>query len=240
MRGGGIAKMRIDMKGKICGKLTVIEKKDVYKGYDTRWLCKCSCGSFTVVRGSFLRNGHTKSCGNCIRYEEEKDGIIKCTVGSGRSFIFEAQDYNLVSKYRWSVTKDGYVLGTIDGGIRVKLHRLLMGNPQCVVDHINGNPDDCRRSNLRCATQQQNTQNSILPKSSTTGFKGVCFDKQNGKFMAHIHPNGKMKFLGYYISPIEAALAYDKAASLYFGEFAKPNFTTQKERKPNEEILELG
>ncbi len=54
--------------------------------------------------------------------------------------------------------------------------------------------------------------------------------------MAHIHPNGVTKFLGYYDSPIEAAIAYDKAAAFYFGEFARTNFT---EELKDGQILEV-
>ena len=214
--------MRIDMTGKKYGRLTVLRKEGVYKGHDTLWFCKCQCGNSTIVRGSYLRNGHTKTCGHCIRYEKEAD-YYRCTVGTGRSFIFDAQDFPQVSKYQWSVSKDGYLLGYSEGQC-VKLHRLLLGNPDMVVDHINGNPSDCRRINLRVATQHQNTYNSSISKSSSTGYKGVCFDKHRRKYIAHIHPNGKMVFLGYYGSPYEAALAYDKAASIYFGEYAKLNF----------------
>lgn len=49
--------------------------------------------------------------------------------------------------------------------------------------------------------------------------------------MAHIHPNGKTKFLGYYDNPIDAAIAYDKAASIYYGEFARLNFPIKNEER---------
>lgn len=222
MLGGGIIQMRIDMCGQKCGRLTVLREAGIYRSSDVKWLCRCQCGNHVIVRGSFLRNGHTKSCGNCNQFEYD-NGCFRCTVGSGRSFIFDVSDYMEITRYRWSVSKDGYVNG-YRNGVTVKLHRLLLGNPEGVVDHINGDPSDCRRSNLRSATQQQNTYNSLLPKSSTTGYKGVCFDKHRGKYVAHIHPNGKTKFLGYFNKPEEAALAYDKAASVYFGDFAKLNF----------------
>jgi hypothetical protein len=151
-------------------------------------------------------------------YEQEGDHI-KCTVRSGKSFVFDKVDLELVKSKVWSVDKNGYVLSADS-----KLHRFIMGNPDGVVDHINGNPSDCRRSNLRCATQRQNTYNAGLSKNSSTGYKGVCFDKRRKRYMAHIHPNGKMKFLGYYDNPREAAMAYDQAASLLFGEFARLNF----------------
>lgn len=213
--------MRIEMLGQTYNKLTVLNKAGVYRGHDTKWLCKCSCGNLIVVRGSYLRNGHTKTCGNCIRYENENDHI-RCTVGSGLSFIFDAEDYKKVSQYKWSVSQGGYVLG-YKNSERIKLHQLILNNSSMIVDHINGDPSDCRRSNLRLATQHQNTYNSSLAKSSTTGYKGVCLDKRRGKYMAHIHPNGKMKFLGYFDDPRSAALAYDKAAVLFFGDFAKRN-----------------
>ncbi len=228
--------MRIDMRGKKCGQLEVLWKTGVYRGYDTVWLCRCKCGRLSNVRGSFLRNGHTKTCGHCVFYAEE-DGHMRCTVASGRSFIFDTEDYDLVSGYRWSVSNGGYVLGCGKEGQNVKLHRLLLGNPNCVVDHINGDPSDCRKCNLRLATQHQNTQNSKLPKSSTTGYKGVCYDKSKGKYMAYIHPNGKMKFLGYYENPVEAALAYDEAAFLYFGKFARPNFKKEEQTDEDDEVL---
>ena len=219
---GVISMKRIEMVNKTFGSLLVIEKYDVYRKHDTRWRCKCMCGNEAIVRGSFLRGGHTKSCGRCNRYELE-DSYMRGIVKSGRSFIFDPSDFDLISDYSWSVDKDGYVLGIKDDK-RVRLHRLLLDAPRhLVVDHINGDPGDCRRENLRLATQRKNTYNSCTPKSNTTGFKGVCFDKKRGKYLSSIHPSGRTVFLGYYDEPEEAAHAYDRAASFYFGEYAKTN-----------------
>lgn len=225
------------MTGSRCGHLTAITKKDVYKGHDTRWICRCDCGKQTIVRGSYLRNGHTKSCGNCQRFLV-KNNAVQCIVKSGRSFLIDVDDLLMVQKIRWSVDKDGYVIGYGTGEKKVKLHRMIMSAKQGeVVDHINGNPADCRRGNLRITTQHRNSYNSRLPKSSTTGYKGVCFDKRVNRYMAHIHPDGKMVLLGYFNRPEEAAIAYDRAASFYFGEYARLNFS--KEAANEAEVLEL-
>ena len=215
----------INLSGEKFGRLTAIASVR-FANKVTKWVCKCECGNYCLAQHGNLRSGHTQSCGHCQTYEQVAEGV-KCTVKSGRSFIFDKKDYSFIRSKHWNVDKDGYVRCE-DG----RLHRLLLGNPSGVVDHLNGNPADNRRSNLRIVTQHQNTQNCSLPKNSTTGFKGVCFDKARRKYMAHIHPDGKMKFLGYFDDPIEAAMAYDQAAFLYFGEFAKTNF---KRKEQNEQ-----
>lgn len=223
--------MRIDMTGRVCGCLTVIRKYDVYRTNDTRWLCKCSCGNEAIVRGSYLRNGHTTSCGKCQKYIFE-NGYVRCEVRSGRSFLINAADYPIIRDYKWSVDRNGYVMTRGPDGHSVKLHRLLTcAKKGEVVDHINGEPSDCRRENMRITTQHKNTYNSRLPKNTTTGYKGVCFDKSKSRYMAHIHPDGKMVFLGYYDNPKQAAMAYDNAACFYYGEYARLNFPRKEENK---------
>jgi hypothetical protein len=224
---------KIDMKGKKFNQLFVIEEYGKYRS-EYKWKCKCNCGKEVIVRGHYLRSGHTKTCGNCIIYINEKV-YMKCIVGSGRSFIFDIEDLNIVKKYKWSVDKYGYVLSKIVNGKTIKLHRLIM-NPQIgeVVDHINGIPNDCRKVNLRVTTQLKNSYNSRIPKNNTSGYKGVCFDKKHKKYMAYIHNKGKSNFLGYFKEPREAAKAYNKAASYYFGEYARLN-KIPKERKVSNE-----
>jgi hypothetical protein len=58
----------IDETGKRFNRLLVIERLKNDKRGRASWLCKCDCGNETIVGGSTLRAGHTKSCG-CIETE---------------------------------------------------------------------------------------------------------------------------------------------------------------------------
>ena len=71
---------------------------------------------------------------------------------------------------------------------------------------------------------------------NTTGYKGVSYDQRRKKYIASITVDYKSKFLGYFSDPIEAALKYDQAAILLFGDYARPNFM---EERIHEEVLEL-
>lgn len=89
------------------------------------------------------------------------------------------------------------------------------------IDHINGKPDDNRIDNLRLASVKENSRNQRLKSTSTSGYKGACFDKKKGKWMSHITVEGKFKFLGYHPSAESAHLAYIEAAKRNFGEFLR-------------------
>lgn len=88
------------------------------------------------------------------------------------------------------------------------------------VDHINNNPLDNRRSNLRLATPSQNLGNRVRNKNNTSGYKGVTWNKQTHRWKAAIQAQGKARHLGYFSTPEEAHEAYCKAAKELFGEFA--------------------
>lgn len=55
----------IDITGQKFAKLTVIERAGSDKWGCALWKCQCECGNLTIVRGSKLRRGETKSCGHC-------------------------------------------------------------------------------------------------------------------------------------------------------------------------------
>lgn len=104
----------------------------------------------------------------------------------------------------------------------VLLHRDLLGNPKGIVDHINGDGLDCRRSNLRLASASESAANVKLRSDNSTGFKGVSPHRK--KWSARIQWRGKRYELGDFSSCEEAVRAYDKAARELHGEFAVLNF----------------
>ena len=116
--------------------------------------------------------------------------------------------------------KDGYISLKINGK-EYKAHRLawlyMTGQmPKNMIDHKNTIKTDNWFDNLREATNGQNQQNQIKPKShNTTGFLGVSLDKTGGKYRAQIAVDGKQKRLGYFTDPKEASKAYLEAKQKY-------------------------
>lgn len=105
------------------------------------------------------------------------------------------------------------------------LHRRILQPPSDLgVDHINGNGLDCRRENLRLASQQQNVRNQMRLPRNTSGFKGVYWDKPRKRWRSYIVVDKRQIHLGRFETAEEAAQAYDKAARRLFGEFARLNF----------------
>lgn len=102
-----------------------------------------------------------------------------------------------------SMTADGYIRIRVDGR-RYLAHRLAWFHvygtwPEDQLDHISGVRDDNRISNLREATNTQNCQNHKSPRcNSTSGYLGVSFRKEIGRWHAHITVSGKKIHLGFF------------------------------------------
>ncbi|MBO5567712.1 MAG: HNH endonuclease [Clostridia bacterium] len=161
---------------------------------------------------------HIKPEGSHLRYH--------CS--NGRSFIFDRCDLPFFVGTMCTVDERGDV--TANRKKDLISHILLGVGRDSVVDHINGDPFDNRRSNLRVATIFQNHWNYKISERNSTGFKGIYPDKKTEGFHARICEHGRRHYLGLFSSAIEAAKAYDQAARSYFGEFATLNFPEHNER----------
>ena len=131
--------------------------------------------------------------------------------------LIDLEDVDKVSKYKWRLSK-GYVHNAKVGS----LHRFLMNPPNnMVVDHINHNPLDNRKSNLRvCSIQQNNMNKQSQRRNTTSQYKGVYWQKQRNKWQVQIRINGKLNYIGLYNDELTASIEYDKKALLYYGVYA--------------------
>lgn len=135
-------------------------------------------------------------------------------------------DYDKLIGYKWCLNGMGRVV-TGRGGKTIYMHRLIM-NPSRNqwVDHIDGNPLNNHRFNLRLCTKHQNWYNRKLNRDNLSGYKGVYQNKKTGRYQAAITFRQIKKSLGTFASAEEAAKAYNNAARRYFGEFANLNKTS--------------
>lgn len=141
-------------------------------------------------------------------------GAVKVTV--------DAEDADLLAGCWW----DGRYAKRKDG----RLHRLIalrMFGPRAdgaKVDHVDGRPANCQRANLRLASDTDNAANARA-RGGVSQYRGVFYSVARKRWNAQIAKKGsKRQSLGSFMSEIEAAMAYDRAAIALHGEFARLNF----------------
>jgi hypothetical protein len=157
--------------------------------------------------------------------------MISISLSQGKTTIIDDCDFNIVSSLRWFAFKSGntfyaHANTRNENGERigVSMHRLIMNAPKLMlVDHINMNGLDNRRVNMRVCSRSQNSQNRIKTRG-VSRFKGVTWHKPSKRWTSYIEFHTKKIFVGMFSDEYDAALAYDAAAKIYFGEFARLNF----------------
>ncbi len=128
--------------------------------------------------------------------------------GHVRAYATIDADDRRVGDRRWCYS-NGYVVGT-EGRPRPRLHRMILGldpNDPRQGDHVNRNPLDNRRANLRIATHPQNSQNKGSSPGSSSAYRGVSWDRRRQLWKATAGVNGRQVQIGRFDSESEAAMA---------------------------------
>lgn len=232
-----------DITGLRFGRLVVLRKTSMksHKKCDSGaylWECLCDCGELCYYsRYMLITPNGVRSCG-CLysdsRYEIGKKyceydldtyefGVGYCN--NGTHFFFDKEDYDKIKEYCWwydgryvcahTLEKDEYTTKII------RLHRVVMNikdRENINVDHKNLVRYDCRKINLRRATDSENGLNKDYSYMSSTGVVGVRQEK-SGKWSAHITIDSKDVRLGLFNTIEEAAEARFEAELEHYGEF---------------------
>lgn len=160
----------------------------------------------------------------------------KIQLSKGKFAIVDDEDFEWLNQWKWHTSgsevskfyaaRDVYPGRTSDGKRihkRIYMHKQIMEFPRDEVDHINGDSLDNRKENLRITDHKHNGYNLKLYKNNKSGYKGVQFHKHIKKWMACIRVDRKLKHLGYFTTPEEAAKAYNIASRQYHKDFGRVN-----------------
>jgi hypothetical protein len=144
--------------------------------------------------------------------------------GEGKFALVDNDIHDFLEQFSWWCDSYGYAITgskLLDVPLGTRMHRLIMKAPRAAhIDHINGNPVDNRKSNLRLVTHQQNAWNAKPTRNRQ--YKNII-NKGKGKWYATIHQNNQVMKEGPFKNADEAARAYNELAVKYRGEYARLN-----------------
>jgi hypothetical protein len=142
-----------------------------------------------------------------------------------RADVRRQANAHFFGKLAGSINRNGYRSVSIREksyqGARVAWAIVTGEWPPNEVDHVDGNRSNDRWSNLRLATDGENSRNRRKRSDNTSGFKGVSWFKENGKWRAQIQVDGVKHCLGFYSTKKDAYQAYCDGAIKHHGAFAR-------------------
>lgn len=210
-----------ELTGKVFGIIEILKRVQTNKK-GRYWLCKCLiCNHCRVMGTAQITNGKFEKC-ICSKFQnntyEECDNYYKIYfVNNNLFFICDKEDFHKIAiNYKWNLDKRGYVIN--NKGER--FHRIILNAPEGMdVDHIDGDPLNNLKSNLRICEHINNSRNKSINKNNTSGVIGVWYNKRVNKWVAEIKVNYKKIHLGYFKDINEAKRIRQEAELKYFGEY---------------------
>lgn len=150
--------------------------------------------------------------------------------------LVDDEDFERVNAIKWHAQPNHAGIVYASANIRhtrLKMHRFILGTHDGLqVDHIDGDGLNNRRSNLRECLTIHNNWNTRKWRNGKSQFKGAWYDKRDEVWRSGIMCNGKKLYLGTFHNELDAARAYDWAASKLFGQFARLNFPKGANNEP--------
>ncbi|RYZ93314.1 MAG: hypothetical protein EOP06_01355 [Proteobacteria bacterium] len=148
----------------------------------------------------------------------------------GYNLLVDEEDVERILARPWSCNHDINALTFISryDSKRCTLARFVMLSPPgMVTQHKPGvSRVDYRKESLQVVNMKTRTaaaKKRNIGRIPTSQYKGVSRDARSGLWRASIRPSGQSFYLGQFATEAEAAIAYNRAALIYFGDEAYQN-----------------
>lgn len=226
----------------ICGKQ--VNKKIRLEGYT---LCSKHIHQLHS-HGKFLDNcPRTQNDLNEYKIEEKitygdlYNGITSEKIDE---FLIDTEDLPKIKYHKWRFSHGHIVTGLPSQKTQRELSWVVLGldnriKKDIVVDHINCNPKDNRKQNLRICKQSENVQNKAFMNNNTSSFIGVSYRKDRNRYDPEIRKDSLRCHLGYTKTLQEAVYKRYYAEQLVFKEFANENEQKRKQEFTKSLPIEL-
>ena len=211
-------------QGQIFGNLVVLHKTKYKHSGSTVWALFCSCGKITYMPHNSIPR--CKSCG-CMQHENLK------THNMSKTRIYKAWS---AMKYRCDNPDDinykeyggrGITYSHLWKSFENFLEDMKYGYEEnLTLDRVDVN-GDYSKENCRWIGYSLQNHNKRKRKNCYCALIGVSKSPRIGKWCSSICINGKKNHIGTFKTQESAALAYDNASELYYGD--RPNKTVREE-----------
>lgn len=136
----------------------------------------------------------------------------------GKAALVDDEDFEYLNQWKWYAHRNGKIFYAergqrINGSqTTIKMHHVVLSKPPkgFEIDHRNGNGLDNQWYNLRFVTHRKNCQNR-KNQNTISWLPGIYRQKDGKKWIAMIQIKGIRKYLGSFMSELEAFNAYKQA-----------------------------
>jgi hypothetical protein len=195
--------------------------------------CQCKCGNIIVRDKNSICKGKVKRCKECTNkanseahkkyntYLEDEDFCyFHPSNASDKVVMVDKEDLHKIKNNCWYSTERNYVR-TVKDNVNISLHRVILNYwGEEVIDHIDGNPLNNKKENLRVCTVPENGRNHKVQSNNTSGSTGVSWNKRSNKWQAYIVTFKTQKHIGYFTSYEDAVKARKEAELQLHGEYS--------------------
>ena len=196
--------MKLDLTGNTYGRLTVLGDDGTRtKSGKVLLNCLCECGNKTYVRADHLKNGSVVSCG-CLNNEKKHERFKDLTNTETDSFKVIDRAYSQKGRVYWNC-----ICKHCGNHIELQSNQIDRYS-SCGCKHNRSTKE--RMAEIR---DPESLKTNKPTAKSTTGVRGVYYNKRKKRYVAYINVDKKSKYLGSSVDLKEAADIRRKAEIEY-------------------------